>query len=383
MLAPPDEIGILTNQGYVTKEIEALDGLGLVLARVVTPDGFNYQETDTAIRRAAPDAEMDYNHVYHNLNDRPVTPQRDADRPNKSQQHDDANPPPKLQRDEESPYKTQRGGDTQIDSRYGAAPDDLFELRSADGGAGRSIGVIDTKVDLTHNALKSTHIQVENFVPYEHAQPETHGTSVISILAGDSDEYHGLLPKADIYAASVFFDSPEGAESATTASLVRALDWMILNNVGIVNMSLTGPPNAILKRAIDRAYEQDIIVVAAVGNAGPAAKPLYPAAYDNVIAVTAVSKSNKIYRLANRGDYVDFAAPGVNVMHAVDHGNFAASSGTSMAAPFVAAVLSVSGDDNGALSAEKLNALSANAEDLGRKGFDPVYGYGLIRQLDP
>ncbi|VAW04877.1 hypothetical protein MNBD_ALPHA05-987, partial [hydrothermal vent metagenome] len=209
-----------------------------------------------------------------------------------------------------------------------------------------------------------------------------HVTSIVSILVGESEEFHGLLQKAETYAASVFFDTPAGGQSTTTTSLVLALNWMIENNVSIVNMSLTGPANAVLRSAIDSAYEKGLVIVAAVGNAGPNAAPLYPAAYDKVVAVTAVSSSNHVYRLANRGDYVDFSAPGVSIRHADDRGGFSVSSGTSFAAPFVAAVLSVSGNEAGAIDAARLEELARHALDLGPEGYDPIYGYGLIRPLD-
>ncbi len=345
LLVSPDTIDTLSAKGFATERMESLDGLGLVLVRIKTTDRFTIDEPEAAIMEAAPDAKVDYNHVYFQHNYRTAS---------------------------KSTHAEQRGG---------ATPQELLDLPTVGGGKGRSIGIIDTSIDVQHTSLKNAQIQVEDFVPYEYVRPETHGTSVVSILAGESNAYHGLLPQADVYAASVFFNSPTGVETATTFSLVRALDWMTKNNVSVVNMSLTGPANAILKSAIDSAYDKGTIVVAAVGNEGPNAAPLYPAAYNNVVAVTAVTRKKKIYRLANRGDYLDFAAPGVNVKHAADHGGFASSSGTSIAAPFVTAVLALSVNEESHITEEQLNALAVKAEDLGRKGFDPVYGYGLIRPL--
>lgn len=361
VLAPAAALDAIAEKGIATRELESLDGLDVVLASVDASDR-GLKETEAAIREAAPDADIDYNHVY--------------------QRHDEkrAENDPREKNDENDLYrpeiKKSRG------ARFGEAPDKLFKLPVADGGAGRSIGLIDTKVDTNHATLANAKLRQQNFVPYAHEQPDVHGTSVASILAGEGDDYHGLLPKADVYAASVFFNSPTGSESATTRSLVSALYWMTENNVAVVNMSLTGPPNAILKSAIDRAYERGTVVVAAVGNGGPSSPPLYPAAYENVVAVTAVNKKNRVYRLANRGDHVDFAAPGVNVRHASEQDGFAASSGTSIAAPFVTAVLAASCNADGKLSTKQLSALADNAKDLGRKGFDPVYGNGLIRPLD-
>jgi subtilisin family serine protease len=332
---------VLDRQGYVTKEIETLDGLGLILARVEAPDNFNIKEAQASIRSILPDAIVDFNHVYH------------------------------------------PGGEvTRILSADDASPSDLLDVQENLKASRRLIGVIDTNIDLTHRTLKGAKIQVRSFIPYLNHQPANHGTSIVSILVGDSRGFHGLLRNAEIYAASVFFDTPAGGQSTTTTSLVLALNWMIDNNVPVVNMSLTGPANAVLKGAIDRAYEKGLVIVAAVGNAGPNAAPLYPAAYDNVVAVTAVSNSNHVYRLANRGDYVDFSAPGVSIRHADAEGGFSVSSGTSYAAPFVAAVLSVSGNEAGAINAARLEELATHALDLGPEGYDPIYGYGLIRPLD-
>ncbi len=102
-----------------------------------------------------------------------------------------------------------------------------------------------------------------------------------------------------------------------------------------------------------------------------------PAAYDTVVAVTAVDSSNRVFRLANRGAYLDIAAPGVGLLHAKAGGGYAASSGTSFAVPFAATaaaslVRAQPGEDVMAL-------LYQTAEDLGPPGRDEIYGYGLLR----
>lgn len=339
VLAPPEAIGALTAQGYVARQIDQLNGLGLALVRLEAPASFDLSEAEAAIRSAAPDAEVAFNHVYRSSA-------------------------------EASPV-----------ARRGDRPDRLMPMPRGEDGSGHAIGVIDTRVDQTHPSLQSATLHVASFVGYENPQPLGHGTSVVSILAGASPEYHGLLPRAEIFAASVFFVGPDGEDAATTVGLVQALDWMAANHVPVVNMSLAGPDNAVLHRAIDSAYARGTVVVAAVGNAGPAAKPLYPAGYDHVVAVTAVSREKKIYRLANRGEFVDFAAPGVDVMHAAAGGSFAASSGTSMASPFVAAVLSVATEEFRPIGEATFREVASSAEDLGAKGRDPIYGYGLIRPL--
>jgi subtilisin family serine protease len=109
------------------------------------------------------------------------------------------------------------------------------------------------------------------------------------------------------------------------------------------------------------------------------AKPMYPAAYPSVVAVTAVDTSGKIFRLANRGDYLDIAAPGVGMLHAKAGGGYATSSGTSFAVPFATtAVARLRQLEPGV---NVLDSLYRSAEDLGPPGRDEIYGYGLLRPL--
>ena len=106
------------------------------------------------------------------------------------------------------------------------------------------------------------------------------------------------------------------------------------------------------------------------------ASPMYPAAYESVVAVTAVDGQGKVFRLANRGEYLDLAAPGVNLRHARAGGGYAASSGTSFAVPFAATAAARLKQ----ISAEEdvIAYLFDGATDLGPPGRDEIYGHGLI-----
>ena len=105
----------------------------------------------------------------------------------------------------------------------------------------------------------------------------------------------------------------------------------------VINISLTGPDNQLLAAAVSRLRERGVLMVAAVGNQGPSAPPLYPAAYTDVIGVTAADSSGKLYRWANRGEQVMFASNGVTVPVAHPDAGMVADSGTSLASPVVAA----------------------------------------------
>lgn len=162
-------------------------------------------------------------------------------------------------------------------------------------------------------------------------------------------------------------------------TLVQALEVLAERNVRIVNMSLSGPTNEVLKRAIASAQEKGMIIIAAAGNNGAGAEPSYPAAYPGVIAVTAVDKKLAVYSRATQGEYIDIAAPGVDLRVASSDGS-TLRSGTSYAVPFVtaaAAILSASSDPSD--TADLQAALERSALDLGAPGRDKTYGYGLLQ----
>jgi subtilisin family serine protease len=188
----------------------------------------------------------------------------------------------------------------------------------------------------------------------------------------------GLAPRAEIYAAEVFDQTAEQGEFASTVSLIKALNWLVTQQVSVVNISLAGPPNRLLETALIRTREKGVLAIAAAGNGGPMAKPMYPAAYPQVVAVTATDARGRAFRLANRGEYVDIAAPGVDIRHAQAGGGFVASSGTSYAVPFVV-VAAARLLRSAAEPTSMLDKLYASAIDIGAPGRDQIYGYGQLQ----
>jgi subtilisin family serine protease len=208
--------------------------------------------------------------------------------------------------------------------------------------------------------------------------PDWHGTGVTALLAGDtSSGTPGLIPDANFYVADVFRDEGNGEPASDTMSMLRALDWLDQQGVRVINMSLSGPRDTLLADAVKKLAAKGIVLVAAAGNEGPAAGPSYPAAYDDVIAVTAVGRNLNSYRYANRGSYIDVAAPGVAIWTAMPGSKEGYHSGTSFATPYVTAALAaISRQLPSATPAEVLKRLTYR--DLGEPGPDPVYGQGLI-----
>lgn len=245
---------------------------------------------------------------------------------------------------------------------------------------GTRVGIIDTSVDLEHPSFKGRRIKVGNFLGREAlSQHDWHGTAILSLLAGDvRGSTPGLIPEAEFFVASAFRTDEDGNASTDTLSLLRAIDWMDAWDVKLINMSFSGPRDELIEKAIERLHRKGVIFVAAAGNEGPTAPPSYPAAYGEVIAVTAVSKDLRNYRHANRGTYLDLSAPGVEIWTALPGGKEGYRSGTSFAAPFVTGILAtvVDGREGAHDEGELLKLLSVR--DLGPPGFDPIYGRGLI-----
>ncbi len=235
------------------------------------------------------------------------------------------------------------------------------------------LGMIDTDVEEGHEALAGLSLREADFVSHGDLRPTGHGTAVASILSSVS----GAGDDRSLLAASAFFLSSDGQTGATTSSLIQSIDWLVSEGADVINVSLTGPPDASLERFIAQMQARGVVFVAAVGNGGPAAAPLYPAAYDGVVGVTAVDEAGQVYRWANRGAYVDIAALGVNVTVAAPDGGTRRDSGTSFASPLVAAFLAGWADgqlSEGDVSARLASAVSWTPE----QGRDAGFGIGIL-----
>lgn len=243
-----------------------------------------------------------------------------------------------------------------------------------------SIGVVDTGVNLEHELLRDADITLERMGDAA-ADPSglKHGTAVVALLVGDPEgRVPGMLPGAKLRVADPFAMA-DGDERADAYGLYLAIASLVAAEVEVINLSLAGPANVLIERVVADADAVGIPIVAAVGNDGPRSGPRYPAAYQSVVAVTAVDEGNRVYRRAGQGEHVDFAAPGVGIATAASVRGVRAQTGTSFAAPFVTVAMAVAkGRLPGAGPAELQAALAEASIDLGEPGRDPVFGDGLV-----
>jgi Subtilase family len=341
ILVPAEHAERIASWGFTIRERQDLAALDRVLLHVAAPGDRDIAQAALELALDAPGTEVDFNHIY---------------RPG-----------------------AELAGDTLT-----AAPAVPSSAAPRSPAPPLSVGIVDTGVTAEHEALRNADIVQRDFVPFANERPTAHGTAVASILVGDAARLRPQLRGGRVYAASVFFTDDEGNDATTAASLTVAGEWLAAEGVRVINMSLAGPPNRVLEAAIEALVERGVIVVAAVGNNGPTGEPLYPAAYANVVGVTAVDGAQRIYRYANRGAHVRFAAPGVDIRVAKSGGGYRQLTGTSVAAPHAAAVVASTVAGRAGVTAPSVLAeLERAAVDLGAKDFDSVFGFGLIAPLAP
>ena len=340
VMAEADVFEQLAQEGYLFDRVSELSGLGFLLAEVAAPASFDLSATRAGIYEVigGQQADVDLNHLYTA-----------------------GVPDPQ---NNEQPL-------------VGLAPRELLPPPTDLSGLSLRIGIIDSSIDQRHSAFSNSSITTQRFVDND-SPPNAHGTAIASIIASNDPQALGLAPSAKIYAAEVFDHNEQQGEFASTVSLIKALSWLMTQDVSVINISLAGPSNRLLETALTRVRERGVLAIAAAGNGGQMAQPMYPAAYPEVVAVTATDDRGRAFRLANRGEYVDIAAPGVNIRHAQAGGGFAASSGTSYAVPFVT-VAAARLLQSTAEPALMLDALYASARDIGAPGRDQIYGYGQLQ----
>ncbi|HTD73975.1 MAG TPA: S8 family serine peptidase [Steroidobacteraceae bacterium] len=236
------------------------------------------------------------------------------------------------------------------------------------------VGLVDSGIDASHPVFQGA--VIHTWGCGEHPFASTHGTAVASLLVGQSAAFHGVLDRAELYAADVYCNAPTGG---AVDALAAAFAWLAQQRVAVINVSLVGPDNAALAQIVRTLTSRGYLLVAAVGNDGPAAAPLYPASYPHVVGVTAVDSHRRVLIEAARGNQVMFAARGADMSAADMAGKYSAIRGTSFAAPIVAALLaqSLSVPDPSASNAA-VESLAHSAIDLGPPGRDLTYGFGLV-----
>lgn len=276
---------------------------------------------------------------------------------------------------------------------WGGSEDATDVVEGNVAGEGCKIVIIDTGIDYTHPDLDDNYMGGYDFVDND-ADPKDgngHGTHCAGIVAAEDNGIGiiGVAPKAELYSVRALNDWGQGDIS----DIVAGIDWAIDNGMDVISMSLgASSGDTSLEEACNRAYNAGIVVVAASGNDGKEAIS-YPAKYSSVIAVGATDSSRNIASFSNYGAELEVVAPGVDVYSTMPtyfvtlnywffggkSQNYDIMSGTSMACPMAAGVVTLIRSANPELSASEVSdILSSTATDLGSTGWDITFGHGLV-----
>ncbi len=256
-------------------------------------------------------------------------------------------------------------------------------LRGSVTGKGIKIAVIDTGLDGDQVALKGK-VAGQTDVTGMGLTPDIHGTLVAGIIVSvphNGSGISGVAPASALLAVKACQpQAPQAIQAQCwSLTLARGLDLAIQGGARIINLSLGGPQDRLVRRLVDEAVSRGIVVVGAAGNDGPRGQPSFPAALPNVVAVTAVDAQEQLYPEATQGDFIDLAAPGVEIVSTAPGNKLLVSSGTSLATAFVTATVALALERHPELSPQAVQALlEQTAKDLGPAGKDSQFGSGLV-----
>lgn len=270
-------------------------------------------------------------------------------------------------------------------------------------GKNVSVGVLDSGVFM-HDDLKDN---IEGFYDFIHNRQTTpyddtgHGTHVCGILAGNgrasAGRYRGIAPRAKLYVGKILDQNGEGDIS----TLIRGLQWLLSisakEKIRIINISISSVDFAkeSEKRSLYRlfriAFDNNILIVTAAGNAGPSGSTISRLGDSSYVICVGchegkhyAGNGKKCQDCSGRGPgfFVykkpDLVAPGTEIISCSRYqGKYVAKSGTSMATPIVSGILALAVEKNPYISAQELKRrLILSADDLGESYL--MQGFGMV-----
>jgi len=268
---------------------------------------------------------------------------------------------------------------TKFSNAYSMYETGVSYVHATTKGKGVTICMVDTPIDIFHPSLSSALIETLDLfeVDEKNKASMVHGTSVAGVLVSQN-KHIGIAPKAKLFSVGAFraASSRPNDLKGSSSDVAKALDACIQHNVDVINLSFTGGKDALVEKMVRKAINSGIIVVAAAGNGGRWGSTIYPALIPGVLTATAVDKDKKLFSMADKGQFIDYAAPGVNILTLAPGNKYKLATGTSISSAHVSGVAALLLSQKGNKNIN--NVLKRTAVDLGIPGRDQEYGDGLI-----
>ena len=251
------------------------------------------------------------------------------------------------------------------------------------GSAGVNIAILDYGIDQDHPDVSSKITANANFTTSGTVDDlDGHGTHLAGIagaVTGNNFGVAGVGYDSSLMNGKILRESVGGFSSW----LANGMIWATDNGADVISISfITSGASGTLENAVNYAWDNGVVVVAAAGNNGNNT-PQYPGAFANAIAVAATDSTDALAGFSSFGNWVNVAAPGVTIYSTLPGGTYGNRSGTSMAAPHVSGLvallfaIAIDTNENGFVNDEVRSAIEATAEDIGVAGI----GTGRINAL--
>ncbi|MBU9711310.1 S8 family peptidase [Evansella tamaricis] len=242
------------------------------------------------------------------------------------------------------------------------------------------IAIVDSGIDPDHFDLAEKILDGYNAFEDNRAYEDDHGhgthvAGVAGAITNNLDGVAGISWNNPLLAVKVLDHNAEG----NSFTIAKGIAWAVDHGAKVINLSLGDSHHSdIMYEAIRYAYENDVVLIAASGNDN-IDTPMYPAAYEEVLAVAAVDPHRERAFFSNYGNHIDVSAPGEHIASTFPGNQYVMMSGTSMASPHVAGMAGlIRSVDPSITNDEVYHLIRTTSDDLGPKGYDPYYGYGNI-----
>jgi len=291
-----------------------------------------------------------------------------------------------TERDQADAYQTlETPDDPRYDEQYGFPQinaDDAWDTTFGD--ASIKVGIVDTGIYDEHEDLGNAVADEYDF-SNDDAEAEDncgHGTHVAGTVAANTDNSVGVAGTAgdsELLIAKALESGLTGC-TGSPSDIADAIDWLVDNGVDVISMSIGGASSNSIERALHDAWQAGVYIVAAAGNSGQCTDCVdYPAAYEEVAAVTCTNSNEEQCSFSSQGPEAELAAPGNDILSTYDDGGYESLDGTSMSTPHVSGVAALALSVDSTLDNDELrDAMNETAQDLGDSGEDNVFGHGEV-----
>jgi len=250
------------------------------------------------------------------------------------------------------------------------------------------VAILDTGIDSSHEDLEGQVADEINFVDSGGSSDgHGHGTHIAGIVCAKSNDIGitGVAPGSRLLNVRVADDKGR----CRASDLADGVNWAADNGASIINISIEiGEPSPELARAIDYAWEKGCLIIAAAGNDGSSTE-IYPAGYENCMAVAATDLTDGLAILSNHGDWVNVAAPGFAIYSTLPDDQYGMKTGTSFACACVSGMAALLYDiaedtnDNGRINDEVRAAIKDGCQAIDVEGVESgrIDAQGAMAQI--